>query len=300
MRKPGLTAYEELATQDKCPECRTKLVDAGGELACPSCGLVLGTSPTTGISQASGTSLGALGSYIGRIPGKGEHGPQASYMFGVSKLRVNAIGRDLSSIKCSRLIERVSCRFFLPRGVVQNAIQTAGKLLPNRRLYRVAMPGISAYSLLYACRSVGITHIGFGDLQRAYDETGHKVSRSQLLRIGRESSLPLPAIRAEGLVQRAVAKLQTDAAVLDRIKRANLNEVTYFASLLEAARETAEDAAGLGGYSPKTLAAGSVWLAALSLGPKVIMQREAAETLGTAEYTVREFCGKFRKQQEAK
>ena len=300
MRKPGLTAYEEFASQDKCPECRTKLVDAGGELACPSCGLVLGTSPTSEISQVSGTTPEVLGSYVGRVPDKGEHGPKAGYIFGVSKLRANAIGRDISSIKCSRLIERVSCRFSLPRGVVQNAIQTAGRLLPNRRMYRVAMPGISAYSLLYACRSAGISHVDFGDLQKAYSETGHMVSRSQLLRIGRESSLPLPAIRSEGLVQRAVARLQSYSLVLDRVKRANLDEGRYFASLLEAAGKTAEDASGLGGYSPKTVAAGSVWLAALSLGPKVIRQREAAETLGIAEYTVREFCGKFRKQQEAK
>jgi transcription initiation factor TFIIIB Brf1 subunit/transcription initiation factor TFIIB len=300
LRKPGLTPYEEFANQDKCPECRTKLVDAGGELACPSCGLVLGINPISGISQASGTTLEALGSYVGRVPGKGEHGPKAGYIFGVSKLRVNPIGRDLSSIRCSRLIETVSCRFFLPRGVVQNAIQTAGRLLPNRRMYRVDMPGISAYSLLYACRSAGISHVGFSDLQKAYSETGHSVSRSQLLRIGRESSLPLPAIRAEALVQRAVAKLQSDATVLDRIMKAKLDDGRYFASLLEAARETAEDAVSLGGYSPKTVAAGSVWLAALNLGPKVIGQREAAEALGIAEYTVREFCSKFRKQQEAK
>jgi transcription initiation factor TFIIIB Brf1 subunit/transcription initiation factor TFIIB len=101
-------------------------------------------------------------------------------------------------------------------------------------------------------------------------------------------------------MQRAVAKLRSDAAVLDRIKRANLDEGRYFASLLEAARETAEDAGGLGGFNPKTVAAGSVWLAALSIGPKVIRQREAAEALGIAEYTVREFCSKFRKQQEAR
>jgi len=300
LRKPGLTAYEEFASQDKCPECRTKLVDAGGELACPSCGLVLGTSLSSGISQASVTTLEVLGSYVGRVPSRGEHGPNAGYVFGVTRLRANAIGRDLSSIRCSRLIERVSCRFLLPRGIVQNAIQTAGRLLPDSRMYRVAMPAISAYSLLYACRSAGIFHVGFGDLQKAYSETGHTVSRSQLLRIGRESSLPLPAIKAEGLVQRAVARLRSDAAVLDRIKRANLDECRYFASLLEAARETAEDAGGLGGFNPKTLAAGSVWLAALSLGPKVITQREAAEALGIAEYTVREFCSKFRKQQEAK
>ena len=300
MRRPGLTAYEEFANQEKCPECRTKLVDAGGELACPSCGLVLGTSPTSEISQASGTTPEVLGSYVGQVPGKGEHGSKAGYIFGVSKLRANAIGRDLSSIKCSRLIERVSCRFSLPRGIVQNAIQTAGRLLPGRRTYRVTMAGISAYSLLYACRSAGISHVGFSDLQKAYFETGHTISRSQLLRIGRDSSLPLPAIRAEGLVQRAVAKLQSDAAVLDQIKMANLDEGMYFASLLEGAKKTAQDASRLGGFSPKTVAAGSVWLAALSVGPRLIRQREAAEALGIAEYTVREFCSKFRKQQEAR
>jgi len=300
LRKLGLSAYEEFASQDRCPECRTKLVDDGGELACPSCGLVLGTSPTSGIPQASGTTLEVLGSYVGRVPAKGEHGPQSGYVFGVTRVRANAIGRDLSSIQCSRLIERVSCRFLLPKGIVQNAIQTAGRLLPDRRMYRVAMPGISAYSLLYACRSAGISHVGFSDLQKAYYETGHRVSRSQLLRIGRESSLPLPAIRTEVLVQRAVGKLQSDAAVLDRIKRANMDEGRYFASLLEAARRTAEETGGLGGFSPKTLAAGSVWVAALRLGPKLIRQREAAGTLGIAEYTVREFCSKFRKQQEAR
>ncbi len=300
MRKLGLSAYEEFASQDRCPECRTKLVDDGGELACPSCGLVLGTSPTSGIPQASGATLEVLGSYVGRVPAKGEHGPQSGYVFGVTRVRANAIGRDLSSIQCSRLIERVSCRFLLPKGIVQNAIQTAGRLLPDRRMYRVAMPGISAYSLLYACRSAGISHVGFSDLQKAYYETGHRVSRSQLLRIGRESSLPLPAIRTEVLVQRAVGKLQSDAAVLDRIKRANMDEGRYFASLLEAARRTAEETGGLGGFSPKTLAAGSVWVAALRLGPKLIRQREAAGTLGIAEYTVREFCSKFRKQQEAR
>ncbi|MGP8125837.1 MAG: hypothetical protein ACLQEQ_08265, partial [Nitrososphaerales archaeon] len=167
MRKPGLTAYEEFASQDKCPECRTKLVDAGGELACPSCGLVTGALSTSELSPSM-TTLDVLGSCVGRVSSKGEHGPQAGYVFGVTGLRANTIGRDLLSIQCSRLIERVSCRFLLPRGIVQNAIQTAATLLPNRRMYRVAMPGISAYSLLYACRSAGISHVGFSDLQKAY------------------------------------------------------------------------------------------------------------------------------------
>jgi len=300
LRRPGLFAYEEFASQDKCPECRTKLVDAGGELTCPSCGLVAEALPASEVQRPSGTMLEALGSCVGRVSSKGEHGPQAGYVFGVTGLRANTIGRDLLSIQCSRLIERVSCRFLLPRGIVQNAIQTAARLLPSRRMYRVAMPGISAYSLLYACKSAGISHVGFGELQKAYYETGHRVSRSQLLRIGSESSLPLPAIRTEVLVQRAVAKLQSNPAVLDRIKRANIDEGRYFASLLEAARRTAEETGGLGGFSPKTLAAGSIWLGALSLGPKVIRQSEAAEALGIAEYTVREFCSKFREQQEAR
>jgi transcription initiation factor TFIIIB Brf1 subunit/transcription initiation factor TFIIB len=298
LRKPGLTAYEEFSSQDRCPECREKLVDAGGEVACPSCGLVLGTDPASGTLQLSSVKLEVLGSYVGRAPSKGEHRPQTGYVFGVTRLRANSIGRDLSLLQCSGLIERVSSRFFLPKAIVQNAIQIAEKLLPDKKVFRVPMPVISAYSLLHACRSAGITHVGFDDLLKAYLDAGHRITKSQMLRVGRESSIPLPAIRPEALVVRAVAKLQSEVAITNRLKKAGLNNGRFFAKLLDEARSTATDLSSLGGFSPRTVAACSVYIAGFRLGPRVMTQREAAEALGIAEYTVRELCSRFRKQQE--
>jgi transcription initiation factor TFIIIB Brf1 subunit/transcription initiation factor TFIIB len=244
--------------------------------------------------------LEVLGSYIGRVPSKGEHRPQTACVFGVTKLRANSIGRDLALLQCSGLIERVSGRFFLPKAIVQNAIQIAEKLLPEKKVFRVTMPAISAYSLLHACRSAGIVHVGFGDLLKAYLDAGHRITKSQMLRVGRESSIPLPAVRPEALIVRAVAKLQSEAAITNRLKKACLNEGRFFANLLEVARSKATDLSGLGGFSPRTVAACSVYIAGFRLGPRVMTQREAAEALGIAEYTVRELCGRFRKQEEAR
>jgi transcription initiation factor TFIIIB Brf1 subunit/transcription initiation factor TFIIB len=299
--KPGLTAYEEFVERESCPECRAKLVDVGGEVTCPSCGLVLGTSSTSGIIQrASEARPEALGSYIGQMPNNGGHRSYPGRVFGASRLRPDAIGRDASLIQCSGLTERVASRFLLPKGVVKSAVLTAARLLPGRKVYRATVPAISAYSLLHACRSAGISRIRLSDLLKAYTEAGHCVSKSQLLRIGRESSLPLPAVRPEDLIPHVVAKLQSDAAITRRIKGANLEERWYFAKLLEEARTTVTGARGLGGFSPRTLAAGSVYLACLRVGPKVVRQREVAEAIGIAEYAVREFCSRYRKQEEAR
>jgi len=244
--------------------------------------------------------LEVLGSYIGQAPSKGGHRPQTGYVFGVARLRANSIGRDLSLLQCSSLIVRVSGRFFLPKAIVQNAIQIAEKLLPDKKVFRVTMPAISAYSLLHACRSAGITHVGFDDLLRAFLDAGHRITKSQMLRVGRESAIPLPAIRPEALVVRAVAKIQSEATITNRLKKAGLNEGRFFAKLLEVARTTATDLSSLGGFNPRTVAACSVYVAAFRLGPRVMTQREAAEALGIAEYTVRELCGRFRKQEEAR
>jgi transcription initiation factor TFIIIB Brf1 subunit/transcription initiation factor TFIIB len=242
----------------------------------------------------------ALGSFVGRAHTARENKSQAGYAFGASKLRANLIGRDFSFLQCSKLIERVAGRFVLPKTIVRNAVQTAKRLLLGRRTYRATMPAISAYSLLHACRSAEITRVGLDDLLEAFSEAGRRVSLSQILRIGRESPLPLPAIRPEELARRAVVKLQSDARIVDQIRKANLDEVGYFASLLEATRKITKKAGELGGFSPRTVAAASVYLAGRQLGQKVITQREAAESLEIAEYTVREFCSRFTRSSEAR
>lgn len=63
----------------------------------------------------------------------------------------------------------------------------------------------------------------------------------------------------------------------------------YFASLFELSKELAGRSSQSNGFNPRTIAAGSVYLASIGLSPKTITQREAAETLGIKEYTVREY-----------
>ena len=65
----------------------------------------------------------------------------------------------------------------------------------------------------------------------------------------------------------------------------------YFRRLLEAAQEVVAQVHGLRGTNPRTEAAAAVYLASRKMGPKVLTQKQVAEALQVAEYTVREFTG---------
>ena len=233
-----------------------------------------------------------LGSFIVNRRGEG---------FGQARLKPNIIGVDGVTLSCWGLIERLSGRMMLPKSVVENAVTTARRLLPGRKAYGVTVPAICAYALLYACRSAGITHIGYREILAAYSDAGHRVGKAQLLRIGLESSMVAASQqRGETLVRGAVRRLQVNEKVTERLNQAELDSQPYFARLFELAKEIAASSFAMGGLSPRTVAAGSVYLANLSIGPKVVRQREAAETLGMAEYTIREFCIRARKQAETR
>ena len=300
LRKAALAEYEGLSVLGRCPECNGRLVTAGGdeEKTCSSCGIVFGR--TDGVQHppsarpTNGTEL--LGSFISRGD-PALRGP----VFGQFRLKPNVIGlgRDGPVLCCSGLIERVSGRMMLPKGIVENAVVTARRLLPGRKAYRATVPAISAYALLYACRSAGITHIGYREILAAYSDAGHRIGGAQLLRIGIESSISLPQSSLEDLVRAAVRRLRANEKVNERLDHAKFGAQAYFARLFELAKEIAARSSAMGGFNPRTVAAGSVYLANLSIGPKkLVRQKEAAETLGMSEYTIREFCIRARKQTE--
>ena len=116
------------------------------------------------------------------------------------------------------------------------------------------------------------------------------------MRIGLDSPVPLPHASVEELVKAVVGKLQSSEAVAARLKERNLDPREYFTKLLELAKEVASQASGLNGFSPRTIAAGSVYLASVAIPEKAFTQHEAGETLGMAEYTVREFCCRSRNE----
>ena len=197
------------------------------------------------------------------------------------------------------MTERIAETLELPKSIVQQANVVARRLLPRKETYNATIPAISAYSLLYACRSVAIAHVSHREILAAYTDAGYMVSKSRLMRISLESKMPLPQASMEELVRAVLSRLQSSESVVARLRRANVDPKTYFTRLFELAREVAAESRDLAGFSPRTIAAGSVYVASLALSAKTFTQREAGETLGMAEYTVREFCGRTRNRRGA-
>jgi transcription initiation factor TFIIIB Brf1 subunit/transcription initiation factor TFIIB len=297
-----LAAYEDYSALGKCPECRANLTSAGeeeGERVCSACGIVAGRAtgrPEDGMSAPSVSKRTPLGSYI-VTDGSGApslNGPG----FGLGWIKPNIIGRGGPLLTCTRLTKRVAERLALPKSVVENADVTAGKLLPSRKACGASIYAISAYSLLHACRSAGIAHISHREILRAYADAGHRIGRAQLMRIGLDSPVRLPRADKDELVRAVVARLQSSERVAARLREGNLDPKEYFTTLLELAKEVAAECSDLRGFSPRTVAAGSVYLAARAVSRKTFTQREVGEALGMAEYTVREFV--CRTQNDAK
>jgi len=296
-----LAAYEEYIILGKCPECRADLVNTGeegGELACSNCGVVVGKSASAGDDGSSAPSVSKnepLGSYM--LP-PGDSGPsRGGPAFGLARLNPDIIGRGGPLQTCSRMTDRIACNLELPRSVAQSANLVARRLLPARKEIRTTIPAISAYSMLHACRSAGISHISHKTIVEAYRDAGFRLCRSKLMRIGLDSAVPLPHASVEELVKAVVGKLQSSEVVAARLKERSLDPKEYFARLLELAKEVAGQASSLNGFNPRTVAAGSVYLASVAIAEKkAFTQHEAGETLGMAEYTVREFCCRSRNE----
>jgi hypothetical protein len=296
-----LAAYEDYGLLGRCPECREGLVytgEEGGELVCSYCGVVVSNTnngQTNGSLGQPSTSIEPLGSYI--VATEGATPSLRNPAFGWAKLMPNIIGRGGPLSTCSQITERIAERLGIPKSVVQQANTIASKLVLKRKTYNTTVPAISAYSLLHASRSAGITYISHREILAAYADAGHKVGKSHLLRLGLESSTPLPQANMEELVRASLGRLQSSEGISARLRKANQDPKAYFTSLFEAAKEVAAQAGGTGGYNPRTVAAGSVYVASLKvLARRTITQREVAETLGIAEYTVREFVCRTRNE----
>lgn len=287
-------AYEEYSILGRCPECREGLVysgEEGGERVCSYCGIVASRGDYAredGSSAQSVSKCEPLGSYI--IADTESAPSLKGAAFGWAKLMPNIVGRGGPMLTCSGLTNRIAERLSLPKSIAQSADITARRLLPNRATYEATIPSISAYSLLYACRSAGIAHISHREILQAYTDGGYRVGKSELLRIGLESGMPLPHPTLEDFVTASVGKLQSSEKVAARLKQKNLDPREYFTKLLELAKEVAEGTGDLAGFSPRTVAAGSVYVASQAMQTKAFTQREAAETLGMREYTIRDFC----------
>ena len=93
--------------------------------------------------------------------------------------------------------------------------------------------------------------------------------------------LPHPTL--EDFVRAAIGRLQSSERVAERLRKASADPKEYFTTLFERAKELVASAAEPNGFNPRTVAAGSVYLASLAMRPKTFTQREAGEALGIKE-----------------
>lgn len=271
-----------------------RLVESAGETTCSSCGIVVAREA---VSQPSAANhRGDPGNHLGSFMGTKDDEHSASAFNENStvrraKLLSDYLGETPSGFTCLKLVERVADRLSLPGFVRDNAILLSRKLLAERQNHGATIPAISTYALISACRSAGIHHVDTRKVMQVHSDLGHRVTKSKLLRLGIDSSVRLPPNDPEGLAVTVVKGLQSSRSVMVRLGEKGIEATAYFSRLLQASKAVIGEARGKRGISPRTLAAGSVYVAALRMPPKAFTQREVSETVGIAEYTVREFCG---------
>ncbi len=288
------------AIVDRCHECRGALVQAGEEVACTNCGAVarkenLPLEAAATVRRASPDRR--LGSYMGT---KSDEGSIADFngnsTVGYAKRVSDHMGENAAAWNCSAMIERVAEKLSLPAFVRHNAVLLSEKMLADwkkdgeqGKKRRATVPAISAYALLAACRDARIDHVSAKSVMKAHTDLGHRVTKSKLLRLGTESRVPLRPADPAALLQTVVSCLESNKAVAERLEKKGVERLQYFRRLLQASQTITGEVRGLKGNSPRTVAACSVYMASREIGHRAITQREVAETLGIAEYTVREF-----------
>jgi len=292
-----------LRIAERCRECRGALAQSGGELACMKCGVVARTEEATSQKDdLSGKSRPIHDERLGSFMGTKEEEHSNASFNGASSVRYmksvcDHMGEDAAAWQCASLIERVAGRLSLPAFIAQNAVILSRRLVADRKTMRehgprkrVTLPTISAYCLLAACRTAGMHHVSSKSVVQAHCDLGRRVTKSGLFRLGAESRIPLRPADPAGMIATVVGGLESNKDVLYRLKKNNIEPHAYFRRVMELSPPMVGRLHGIRGANPRTVAASSVYLASREMPNKGFTQREAAETLGMAEYSVREFC----------
>lgn len=293
---------ESLQNVERCRECRGHVVQAGEEFVCTSCGVVARKVEEEKyhlefhIEAPSQLSDRHLGSYVGDRSDKDSNESfNGISTIGFAKKLSDNMGVDGGERNCKAIIRMVADRLALPPFVRDNAAALSEKMLADSRTSgkgrRTSIPAISTYAILSACREAGLDHVSSKSVLRAHADMGHKVTRSALLHMGLESKTPFRPADPTTLLRNVMAGLESNEAVLKRLRKEGSEPGPYFRGLLQASQGVLASLNGLrDGRNPRTVAAASVYIASRKMAPRAVMQREVAEVVGVAEYTVREFA----------
>lgn len=294
---------------EKCKECSGRIIDTGDEFVCESCGIVT-TKEVIEQNQDKAPQVldytkYSIGSYLGPL----EYGYEEKYSKGFSststgykylKLVSDHSGREDSSIyTCAKMIERVCEKLSIPKIVMGQAMIIAKKLFEIKdSINDVNVASISAYSVITACKIEGVTSVGVREIIDAHRMLGKKVKVSALISLSLDSPMKNAARRAEDYLKRVIMRLSSDQRIIAKIEGKDKN--SYFIELYEIAKEVLTMIEGYmrGGHNPCALAATTVYtseviLSSIDSRKRIITQRDVAQCINVAEYTVREQYGEI-------
>jgi transcription initiation factor TFIIIB Brf1 subunit/transcription initiation factor TFIIB len=288
--------YGELCTE--CPECRGRLLSRDGEVVCSSCGIVVGMQVDEAVTAEVAAAGLMLGSMIGRRKSV-QHRSNLSKV--IDSLQVSKVSEAMQwhtswNVTCSKLTERIGEKLRLRKVTVKTAIHISQRMAREGKIGKVSIPVVSAYSLFCASRLTD-SPLTLRRIIQAYQDAGHRVSASKILSLSIASGFKPPTVDIEKLTSEVLGKLfqKLRSCKLCRLKSINLN--ASLDNLQSLARAISQKAKNNGrGFSPRTIAAGSVYLAVSSVCRGAVSQETVAQMLGISQYAVKEFCAWYRSE----
>jgi transcription initiation factor TFIIIB Brf1 subunit/transcription initiation factor TFIIB len=292
-----------------CPECSKRFFDAGDELVCPGCGVVSEKQvidvPLTARPRPRDAVRPPLGSYMGpRHASAGERtargitGEEDGY--GYLKAVSDFAGRrEGAAVGCAKLIERVGEKLGLPHAVLLEAASTASRVLATvrRTTRRTAIAPVSAYSLISACRTAGVTAVSPREILAAHMALGRRVSSSSVIQLAIESPVRSYASGPNEYLSRVIGRLLANQRLSERLTKDGVHMAGYLVALRECTEKilALAERTEMSGKRPCALAAAAVYSAETVLSAREgrerrLTQRELAQCGDTSEYTVRDQC----------
>ena len=304
-----LLAMQALDPDMLCPECSKRLLDTGDELVCPVCGIASEKQviepPLAARPRPRDAVRTPLGSYMGpRFAGAGERtargitGEEGGYRY--LKVVSDSAGRgEGAAVDCARIIERVGEKLGLPGPVLMEAASTANRVLAtvHRAARRTLTAPVSAYSLISACRTSGVSAVSPREILATHAALGRRVSYSSVVQLAIDSPVRTYASGPDEYLSRVIGRLSANRRLSDRLARDGVQMPTYLAALRESGKEliALAEQTEMSGKRPCALAAAAVYSAETVLSAcegrnRRLTQRELALCGDTSEYTVRDQC----------
>ena len=297
------------ARTDGCAQCLGRIVDVGEEMVCSSCGMVtlkeVIEPQKDRVPQLTDYTKYALGSYLGPIEyasdemfSRGFAGAHSGYRY-LKALSDYSHKESTGVYNCGKLIERVCEKLVLPKAVMGDAFTISKSVMEMRRGHgEITIAAIAAFSIINACKRLRVTSVGVKEIMDAHKNLGYNVKASVIIQISINSPIRGRPRRAEEYLGSVIVHLQP---------MLNVDvPVGYFNTLHEASRIALESLNGpcRGGHNPRALAATAVYAGEMALATveerkRIVSQRQVAECVGVAEYTVRgQFVEMFKPRME--